>query len=493
MRLMLDMRDVASYRTFLKIKSLPSYRFTGREAWFPDEYAHLLGMEPEARPVLPYTPWPGLFDYQAGIARLAIEKEKFAIFAEPGCGKTFMMTEYIRHVAGLLSANQCILIVSPLMVIKQTIAEVERLYGDALPIERIPASSLQSWLRSGTSRIGITNFEALKDIVDPGRLAALSVDESGMLRSHYGKWGTTIVRLGKGLRWKLALTGTPAPNDRIEYAQHSVFLDAFPTINAFLARFFVNKGQTEDRWEMKPHALRPFYRALSHWCIFLANPGVYGWRDNTEPLPPIHVHIQDVELTAVQDAAVRDMTGMLFAINPGGITTRTRLAQIAKGKHRDEPIETHKPHFIRDLIATWPDESTIVWCKYNPEQDALAKLFPDAANIDGTTPHDRREVLIDDFKAGRRKVMISKPKILGFGLNLQIATRQIFSGLQDSYESYYQAVKRSNRYGSTRPLNVHIPVTEVERPMIETVLRKAKMVQADAEAQERIFKEFSAC
>jgi SNF2 family DNA or RNA helicase len=145
------------------------------------------------------------------------------------------------------------------------------------------------------------------------------------------------------------------------------------------------------------------------------------------------------------------------------------------------------------LVESWPDESTIIWCLYNAEQDGMARLFPDAANIDGDTPIETRLSLIDDFKAGRRKVMISKPKILGFGLNLQIATRQIFSGLQDSYESYYQAVKRSNRYGSTRPLNVHIPVTEVERPMIETVLRKAKMVQADAEAQERIFKEFSAC
>ena len=75
--------------------------------------------------------------------------------------------------------------------------------------------------------------------------------------------------------------------------------------------------------------------------------------------------------------------------------------------------------------------------------------------------------LIEDFKSGKRKVLISKPKILGFGLNLQIATRQVFSGLQDSYEEYYQAVKRSNRYGSTKPLNVHIPVTELEIPMAQ--------------------------
>jgi SNF2 family DNA or RNA helicase len=89
-------------------------------------------------------------------------------------------------------------------------------------------------------------------------------------------------------------------------------------------------------------------------------------------------------------------------------------------------------------------------------------------------------------------VLISKPRILGFGLNLQVATRQIFSGLQDSYEEYYQAVKRSNRIGSTQPLDVYIPVTDIERPMIETVLRKAKMVEHDTQEQERIFKQNSA-
>ena len=119
----------------------------------------------------------------------------------------------------------------------------------------------------------------------------------------------------------------------------------------------------------------------------------------------------------------------------------------------------------------------------------MAAMFPDAANIDGSTPNERRAELIDDFQSGRRKILISKPKVLGFGLNLQIATRHVFSGLQDSYESFYQAVKRSNRVGSTVPLNVHIPYTELERPMIENVLRKAKMVQVDAESQERIFRD----
>jgi DNA or RNA helicases of superfamily II len=189
--------------------------------------------------------------------------------------------------------------------------------------------------------------------------------------------------------------------------------------------------------------------------------------------------------------AVMDRTGAMFVSEMGGIATRGMLGQLAKGNDRGTSIETAKPLFIRRLVESWPEESTIIWCIYNDEQDKIAAQFPDAANITGDTPYEERMRLIDDFKAGRRRVMISKGKILGFGLNLQVCTRMVFSGLQDSYETYYQCVKRANRYGSTRPLNVHIPVTELERPMIETVLSKAKRVQQDAEEQERIFKNAS--
>ncbi len=484
-----DPSSVTDYQTFLKVKALPKYRFVGRTAEFPDEYASALGLAPAERPAADYAPLRGLFDYQRDISALAIAKRKFAVFADCGLGKTLMLAEFVRHAANNLPADKAVLIVSPLMVVKQTLAEVERFYGDSLPIDHVRAKDLPAWLTGGSGRIGITNYDALNDSTPQGRLGGLVLDESSMLKSHYGKWGTTCIRLGRGLGWKLALTGTPAPNDRIEYANHAVFLDHYPTVNSFLARFFVNRGQTDNRWELKPHALRPFYRALSHWCIFLNNPATYGWSDNTEAVPPIHTHIHDVGLTEQQQDLAYQKTGTLFADQIGGITSRSVLSQIAKGNHKGEAVDTLKPQFIRQLVDSWPDESTIIWCLYNREQDIMAATFPEAANLTGKTKEPQREQMIEDFKAGRTRVLISKSKILGFGLNLQRATRQVFSGLQDSYESFYQCVKRSNRYGATRPLNVHIPVTPIERPMIDTVLAKAKRVQHDTEEQERLFRE----
>lgn len=481
---------IEDYERFLQIKKLPRYSFVGTTAWFPDEYAAEVGLghvEPD-RPA--FRPWPGLFDYQRALAAHAIRKQKFCVFADCGLGKTFILSEFARYTS-TLPGNGRTLIISPLMVVGQTISEIETFYRGELTIDRVAAKDLQAWLNGAGGRLGITNYDALKDELEPGLLHSLVLDESSMLKSHYGKWGTTCIRLGKGLSYKLACTGTPAPNDRIEFANHAVFMDAFPTVNAFLARFFVNRGQTDNRWEIKPHAIGPFYRALSDWSIFLTNPATYGFTDNTKPLPPIEVHEHHIGLTEEQQDLAFERTGSLFADQVGGITSRSVLSQIAKGSYKGRDVESLKPAWIRDFIDGLDGESIIVWCKYNREQEILLQHVPEAASIDGSTPIDVRERLIDDFKSRRRKVLISKPSVLGFGLNLQVATRQIFSGLEDSYESYYQAVKRSNRYGSRKPLHVHIPYTDLEKPMIENVLRKARRVEQDTREQEIMFHEQS--
>lgn len=490
MRISLNVRDIADYHRFIAVKELPAYSVHGGFADFPDEYADRLGAATKKPTRSAYKPIKGLFDYQRDISKLAIERRKFAVFADCGLGKTLILLEFARHAATQIGDGS-VLIVSPLMVVQQTIDEAERFYGDSLRIEAVPASRLAEWTKNPTSRIGITNYDALTDDIEQGAIRAMILDESSMLKSHYGKWGTTCIRLGRGLDWKLALTGTPAPNDRIEYANHAVFLDQFKTINAFLSTYFVNRGQTDNRWELKPHALGPFYRSLSHWCVFLTNPATYGWKDNCQSIPPIHVHIHRVPMTDHQTDAAMDMTGQLFVDQLGGIASRGKLGQLAKGNSGGESVDTNKPGFIRMLVESWPDESTIIWCIYNAEQERIAAEMPWAANITGDTPYEERQRIIAGFKSGAIRCIITKPKILGFGLNLQRCTRQVFSGLQDSYESYYQAVKRSNRVGSTVPLNVHIPITDIEAPMVDTVLRKADRVHRDTEEQERIFKDAS--
>lgn len=477
-------KTLASYRDFLKVRHCPIYSFSGSVATVPDEYASMIGMN--ATPVeFAYTPHKNCFDYQRDIAALAIRKRKYAIFADCGLGKTLMLLEFANSA---MQSGKKVLIVSPLMVVRQTIEEAIKFYGVDFPIGKISASSLQDWLKSTDSyiKIAVTNYESIREGLEPGNIGALILDESSLLKSHYGAWGTRLIEMGRGLEWKICATGTPAPNDRIEFANHAVFLDRAKTVNEFLASYFINRGETQNRWELKPHALKPFYRSLADWSIFLTNPATYGWKDNVGTTPPINIHIDHIDLTDEQRSAAQELTGNLLTVNVGGIGQRGKLSQIAKGKGG---IDSNKPAFIKAQVESWPEESTIIWCHYNDEQSQMEKLFPDAVSIHGQTSESDRQLGVDEFKSCKRRILISKPKVLGFGLNLQVCTRMVFSGLKDSYEEFYQAVKRANRIGSTRPLNVHIPVTELEVPFVDNVLRKSKRVESDTRQQEEIFKE----
>jgi hypothetical protein len=483
----LDPNCVDSYRQYLAIKKLPAWSIRGRLASFPDEYAERLGLKPPKAKSTKYKPDSFLFDYQRDITELAIRRQKFAVFADCGLGKTLILLSYARHVQEQLGKKKRVLIICPPMVVFQTMAEAQSFWGDDIKLERVRAANLSEWLESTGPAIGITNYEALKEETPQGNLGALILDESSVLKSHYGEYAGICLRLGAGLDWKLCLTGTPAPNDRIEYANHAVFLDRFPTVNSFLATYFINRGQTGERWELKPHGLRPFYRSLSDWCIFLSDPSVYGWKDNVESIPPIHTHIEHVEMTPEQKQWIHDELGVLIAVKTGGITHRAQYGQVAKGMFKGVKVPTLKYDYIADRINSWrKEESTLVWCLYDHEQAACLKAIG-GGSLDGKTPLSVRRKTVDAFKAREVDTLISKSRILGFGLNLQVATRQVFSGLQDSYESFYQCVKRSNRIGSTKPLNVHIPATELEMPMIENVLRKAHRVEQDTKEQEQLF------
>ncbi|MFN9294785.1 MAG: SNF2-related protein, partial [Planctomyces sp.] len=174
-----------------------------------------------------------MFDYQRDIKRLAIQKKKFAIFADCGLGTTLMLLEFSRHV--METTGKRVLIVAPLMVVEQTVEEARRFYSSALPVVQVRAAGLQEWLNATGPEIGVTNYEAIREGLTAGNLAGLVLDESSMLKNHYGEWGLRLIDMGRGLQWKLCASGTPAPNDRIEYANHAVFLDRAKTTNEFLA------------------------------------------------------------------------------------------------------------------------------------------------------------------------------------------------------------------------------------------------------------------
>jgi hypothetical protein len=183
MRVEIDINTVEGYRLFLRVKSLPVFRFFGRVAWFPDEYASIVGCGELTQPSTAYAPHNRLFDYQCDISRLAIRKRKFAVFASCGLGKTLIMLEWCRHASQSLPPSRRVLIVSPLMVISQTIREAKAFYGESFRIVQVRARDLPAWLASpGDGSIGITNYESITEsITNPGHLGALALHQSQAL------------------------------------------------------------------------------------------------------------------------------------------------------------------------------------------------------------------------------------------------------------------------------------------------------------------------
>jgi superfamily II DNA or RNA helicase len=198
MILTLNKSSIADYRKFIAVKSLPVYRITGSQAWFPDEYATRLGIVPDAPIAVDYQPAPFLFDYQRDITRVALAKRKFAAFWDCGLGKTLLILEYAKAVLPTFAGEKGVLIVAPPMVCDQTIDEAQKFYGDALPIERVDSGKLSEWLATCGGKIGITNYEAFRNELPQGQLGALILDESSSLKSMYGKYAQGCIALGKG-------------------------------------------------------------------------------------------------------------------------------------------------------------------------------------------------------------------------------------------------------------------------------------------------------
>jgi DNA modification methylase len=433
---------------------------------------------------------PYLFDYQAWTVKMALDRQRFAIFAMTGMGKTAMQLEWARHV----SVHGRVLIIAPLNICQQTIAECVRWYGDSFVLrDCTDRTDLNKWLIDGEG-VAITNYEKLDDCHEALPVVGMVLDESSVLKASMGVRRTALIAAARGLRWKLCCSATPAPNDRLEYAEHAYFLDVVRSTREFLAAFFVNR---DGEWQLKRHGEKAFYRHLASWSVFMRDPRAYGFDDHTMDLPELNVIYESVPLTDEQMSRARQWESgqqpSLFGATPGGITSRTKVLQIANGFElvNGKPVSfaSNKPATVAEIANDrYPDERVIVWTNYDEEAAQLGRLIPDATVLSGKTPIKERTRVLDEFADGSgSRVLIAKVAMFSFGLNLQHCRVMVFSSMTDSFERWFQAIRRCHRYGQDKPVQVHVPLTELDRAICENVLSKESVFLADAAAQESEF------
>ncbi|MDD2772732.1 MAG: DEAD/DEAH box helicase [Elusimicrobiales bacterium] len=510
--------DLAKYAMFLKCKQLPESKLN--YDWETDSYniqthprfAHLLGMKAEGRAAAQQPLSDFLFDYQRFIVARALEAKRYAIYADCGLGKTVMFLEYARHI--LHKTGGKVLIFSPLQIILQTIEESRRFYGGKLSVHQLKTrAELVAWLNDDASphHLAITNYEKMIDgeLPELNRLAGMIADESSIFKTGGGviKWNMLHSLNGKsgmaplGVEYRLSCTATPAPNDIMEYASQASFLGKLRTDGEILWTYF--SRDKFGNWQIKPYAKEGFYRFLASWSIYIRNPAHYGFTDNFRDIPAPQFHTHEIAQSPEQqrmELTIRrhGSEGSLFGDTELGVVKRSKLSQIAKGfvylkDHSVQRVDSRKPAAVAELIkaAVKSGSQVLVWTVFDEEGEIILEHLRkgQAVNLTGKMSEAERALVIEDFRHGTLPVLISKAGLLGFGLNFQFCDTMIFSGWNDSYEQFYQAIKRAHRYGQKKTLQVHLPVIpQLEEAILENVLHKKGNFERDAQEHEDVYK-----
>lgn len=388
-----------------------------------------------------------LFPHQEPLTRWALARGRAAIFADTGLGKTRMQLAWADAVHRI--AVHDVLILAPLAVAAQTVRE-----GAEIGITVTHCREMDD-VRPG---INITNYDRLHKF-DCSRFGAVVLDESSIIKHHTSKTLKTLLDAFRDTPFKLCATATPAPNDWTELGTHAEFL-GICTQTEMLAEYFVHDGGDTQSWRLKGHARDLFWKWVATWAAMVRKPSDLGFDDALYELPKLTVSEHHVETEAVAT------DGMLFALEASTMSER-RTARRASLANRVAACAA---------MVNADNQPWIVWCDLNDEGDALKAAIPDAFEVRGSDDPDVKEQRLRDFAEGRARVLISKPSICGWGLNWQHCARIAFVGVTDSWEAYYQAVRRCWRFGQRREVHAHIFASQLEGAIVANLKRK----EADA-------------
>lgn len=391
--------------------------------------------------------WPTLFEHQRRALAFSCQKGRGANFLDTGLGKSRVEAaaadEYRR------ATNKPSLILTPLAVARQMQRECEAIGVEA----RVIRDDSEVW-----SGVNIANYERLGKL-DVSRFGGVVLDESSILKSFSGPTKRGLVEAFRGTPYRLAATATPAPNDHMELGNHSEFLGYLGSME-MLCRWFINDTSTASQdWRLKGHAEKDFWAWVASWSRAASLPSDLGGDDAGFILPPLKYQVHTVAADVTEDVP----EGMLFRIPDQSATTI----------HKEKRLTLADRIGRAAQIANEAGGPVIVWCETNDESAALARAIPDAVEVHGSMSLEAKEDALDAFTFGKSRVIVTKPKLAGFGLNWQHAKTVVFASISHSYEQHYQAVRRAWRFGQTETVTAHVVISDTEVPIWQNVQRKA--------------------
>ncbi len=406
----------------------------------------------------------GLFEFQKAIVKWALKKGRAGIFADTGLGKTAMQVAWANAVHQY-TGNR-VLIVAPLCVAQQTEHEAEK-FGVRVRFVRDFDKD---------TGIYVTNYEMLDKFqwaIDNNYFDGVVLDESSILKAQDGKTRTKIIRMCEKIPYRLSCTATPSPNDHMELGSQAEFLGIM-SATEMLATFFTHDSGETSKWRLKGHGKYRFWEWLATWSVCIKRPSDLGFDDTGYNLPELRQHEILVETDKrLSEALIKEPAKTLSERNEARrITVDERVAVCA------------------DLVNK-SSGPFIVWCHRNDESEKLRALIPDSVEVTGSDKLAIKEERIMAFTEGKARVIISKPSITGFGMNWQHCAQMAFVGLNDSFESLYQAIRRCYRFGQTKPVDVYMISADLEGAVLENLKEKERKNEEMAEMMVKLMQDFS--
>lgn len=391
---------------------------------------------------------PGsLLPLQSALIPWALKRGRCAIFADTGLGKSRMEICWAHALHESLGID--ILMLTPLAVAKQMIAEAAQI-GAPITLCRSAAD-----VRPG---LNVTNYERLH-LFELRRFGAVILDESSCIKHHESRLLQFLMDAFAETPYKLCASATPAPNDWTELGTHAEFLGVCKRTE-MLSEYFVHDGGETQVWRLKGHAQDHFWEWVASWAAMVRRPSDLGFDDTLYRLPPLRMHEHIV-------ASPDQPAGMLLKLEAQTLMERRNARRATIDQRVAKCVE---------IVTAEPSEPWIVWCDLNAEGDALAKNIADAIQVAGSDSIDVKESRLEGFAAGQHRVLVSKSSIAGFGCNWQHCARIAYVGITDSYESFYQSLRRCYRFGQKREVHAHVIASDIEGAVLANLRRK----EADA-------------
>ena len=400
-----------------------------------------------------------LFDFQLDIVRWACNRGRGAIFADTGLGKTIIELAFGDQVCRFTGG--AVLISAPLAVSEQII-EMAAVFD--IQVRRFnPAEPI-------TCGLYIINYEQLKK-VNPADFVGIILDESSILKGFDGSTRKFITSAFENTPYKLSCTATPSPNDLMEFGTQSEFLGIM-SYTEMLAMFFVHDGNDTSKWRLKGHGRAKFWEWLSTWAVVIRSPKDYGYEAKGYDLPPLYIHEHVVE------------SGLTDGLLPW-------IAQSLSERNQARKVSVDKRVAIAAEIANSVEGQALIWCHLNDESQKLAAAIPNSVEVFGSQKPEQKASALLGFSHGEVSRLVTKPSIAGFGMNWQNCNHMIFTGLSDSFEQYYQAVRRCWRFGQTKPVHVHIVSADSEGAVVANIKQKERQHNEIAKEMIACVKEFT--